>query len=136
VTRVQSAFAGLVVAHVAHATEEYAGRLWETFPPARFVTGLISPDRERNFLIVNAVFVAFGLWCLWGPLRRGLKSGLTIAWIWVVLQLTNCTGHLIWSLRQGGYTPGLATVPVLLVLALNLGHRLTQETAREALAGN
>jgi hypothetical protein len=52
-TRVQPAFDGLILAQTAHSIEEYAGRLWESFPPARFVSGLISSDLERNFLLLN-----------------------------------------------------------------------------------
>jgi len=39
------------VAQAAHSIEEYAGRLWESFPPARLVSGLVSPDLERGFII-------------------------------------------------------------------------------------
>jgi hypothetical protein len=130
----QRAFAALVIAHLAHATEEYAGRLWESFPPARFVTGLISPDLSRNFLIINTVFVGFGLWTLFGPLRRGWPSGVTIAWIWVGLELINCVGHTLWSLFQGGYAPGVATVPLLLLLAIHLGRQLAAGKRSDALA--
>jgi lysylphosphatidylglycerol synthetase-like protein (DUF2156 family) len=77
VNRVQSAFAALVLAQAAHSTEEYAGRLWESFPPVRFVSGLISPDLERNFLMLNICLVAFGLWCLFWPLRREWPSAAT-----------------------------------------------------------
>jgi hypothetical protein len=42
----------------------------------------------------------------------------------VVIEFINGVGHPIWSLRQGGYTPGVATAPLLLVLALALGRQL------------
>jgi hypothetical protein len=33
-------------------------------------------------------------------------------------------GHPLWTLRQGGYTPGVATAPVLLAVALYLANQL------------
>ncbi|MCL4867145.1 MAG: hypothetical protein KJZ47_14720, partial [Gemmatimonadales bacterium] len=34
---VPSTFGALILAQAAHSTEEVAGRLWESFRPARFV---------------------------------------------------------------------------------------------------
>lgn len=51
--RFQAAFGALVMTQAAHSVEEYAGRLWETFPPARFVIGLIFQDLERGFVAIN-----------------------------------------------------------------------------------
>src|SRR5881397_2539472 len=45
-TRSKTTFLALVAAQTAHSAEEYLGRLWDVFPPARFVTGLISEDRR------------------------------------------------------------------------------------------
>lgn len=124
VTRFQAAFGTLVLAQATHSVEEYAGRLWESFPPARLVSGLVSQDLEHGFLILNVSLVAFGLWCLFWPVRRRWPSARSLAWIWVGVEIVNGIGHPLWSLRQGGYTPGVATAPVLLVLAVNLAHQL------------
>jgi hypothetical protein len=104
--------------------EEYAGRLWESFPPARFVSSLVSSDLERGFVVANLALVGFGVWCLLWPVRRGWPSAVALAWAWVVVELVNGIGHPLWALRQGGYAPGVATAPVLLVLALYLASRL------------
>lgn len=45
-SRLQKRFGALVIAQATHSIEEYLGRLWDTFPPARYVTGLVSNDRE------------------------------------------------------------------------------------------
>jgi hypothetical protein len=37
---------------------------------------------------------------------------------WATIEVINGIGHPLWTLRQGGYTPGVITAPVLLVLAL------------------
>jgi hypothetical protein len=108
----------LVLAQVGHSVEEYAGRLWESFPPARFLTGLLSSDRERGFLAINILLAAFGVWCWMGPVRRSRPSARALVGFWVALEIVNGVGHPVWSFAQGGYTPGVATAPVLLALAL------------------
>jgi hypothetical protein len=122
--RVASAFGALILAQAAHSVEEYLGRLWESFPPARLVSAAFSPDLERGFLLANAALLTFGLWCWWWPVRRDWPSARPLAWVWVVIEVVNGVGHPAWALRQGRYVPGLATAPVLLVLALCLASRL------------
>jgi hypothetical protein len=125
--RLQAAFGALVLAQAAHSSEEYVGRLWESFPPTRLVSGLVSQDLERGFLILNLLLVAFGLWCWLWPVRRGWPIAVPLAWGWVVLEAINGIGHPLWSLRQGSYTPGVATAPLLLVLAMNLAVSVSRE---------
>jgi len=123
-TRRRVAFGALVLTQAAHSVEEYVGRLWETFPPARFLTGLVSQDQERGFLLINVALVAFGVWCLVWPIRRDWPTAGLLAWIWVTIEVINGVGHPLWSVRMGGYTPGVATAPVLLIIALYLGRQL------------
>jgi hypothetical protein len=122
--RLQIAFGAVVLGQAAHSVEEYLGRLWESFPPARFLTGLISQDLETGFLVINIGLVAFGLWCLLWPVRHGRPSAIPLAWFWVTIEMINGVGHPLWSLREGGYTPGVATALLLLILALYLAHQL------------
>jgi hypothetical protein len=130
-TRNRLAFGALVLAQAAHSVEEYVGRLWETFPPARFLTGLVSPDQERGFLLINVTLVAFGIWCFLWPIRQEWPAAALLAWIWVAIEAINGVGHPLWSLWMGGYTPGVATAPVLLVIAVYLGRQL-QAVARHS----
>ena len=123
-SRVKAAFSLLIFAQIAHSIEEYVGRLWESFPPARFLTGIFSSDHERAFIVLNIALAVFGLWCLVVPVRRDLASAAGFMWFWVVLETINGVGHPAWSLLQGGYTPGVLTAPVLLVVALYLGFQL------------
>jgi len=127
-SRIDATFGGLVLAQAAHSIEEYLGRLWESFPPARFLTGLFSSDRELAFLVINVALVAFGVWCLVWPVRRRWPSAVGLMWVWVVIETINGVGHPLWSLRQGGYTPGVLTAPILLVVALYLGAQLRKAT--------
>ena len=125
-SRVQVTLGAVVLAQAAHSAEDYVGRLWESFPPARFVSGLVSDNLERGFLLANVLLVAFGLWAWLGPVRRKEPLGELMAWIWVAIEVVNGIGHPLWALQQGTYTPGLATAPLLVVLALFLARQLWQ----------
>lgn len=135
-TRLETTFLALVVTQAAHSVEEYAGHLWIVFPPARFLSGVLSADLERNFVLLNLVLVAFGFWCFFWPLRRRWPSATRVAWLWAGIELFNGLGHLLWSLRQGSYTPGAATAPVLLVLALYLARQLRTRVQPASAAGH
>src|SRR5262245_21527402 len=114
------AFLALVLAQAAHSIEEYRTRLYDVFPPARFVSGLLSADRRVGFIIVNVSLVAFGLWCFFGPIRSARPSARAVAWAWSALEAANGLGHMTWALAAGAYRPGLATAPFLLAIALTL----------------
>ena len=133
-SRLQLTFGALVLAQAAHSVEEYVGRLWESFPPARFLTGLIWQDLEQGFVAINLSVVTFGLWCFIWPVRRESPAAAYLAWIWVAMQVINGVGHPLWSLREGGYTPGVATAPVLLILALYLARQLRDAGRRPSAA--
>jgi len=114
-------FGLLMIVQAAHSIEEYAGRLWESFPPAAFVSGLISSNHEKGFIIFNVALILFGLWCWWWPVRRHWPSSRAIIWGWVAVDVINGIGHPLWSLIQGlRYTPGVATAPLLLLVAMRL----------------
>jgi hypothetical protein len=42
----------------------------------------------------------------------------------VAVEIINGVGHPLWTLRQGSYTAGVATAPVLLVIAVYLAREL------------
>ena len=130
----QSSFLLLVAIQAAHSVEEYIGRLYDVFPPARFVTGLVSQDRERGFVILNTALVTFGLLCFLGPVRRRWPSAVPVAWIWVAIELVNGIGHPLWSLIRLRYTPGVATAPLLLLVALYLSRQLISGRASTSAA--
>jgi hypothetical protein len=109
-----------MLAQAAHSTEECIGRLWESFPPARFAAGLLSSNLERGFLLGNVCLVAFGLWCYCWPVRRRWTVAVPILWGWIVVEAINGVVHPLWSVLQGGYTPGVATSVVLTPLAVYL----------------
>ena len=125
----QHLFLALIGVQSLHSLEEYVFRLWETFPPARFLTGLVSADLERGFIVINVSLVVLGIWCYWWPVRRRWASATPIIWLWIAVELANGIGHPAWSVMQGGYTPGLITSLMLLPLALLLATRLSTERA-------
>jgi hypothetical protein len=128
VPRLDASFIALMGVQAVHSVEEYLGRLYEVFPPARFVSGLVSQDLRRGFIIGNVVLLSLGLWCFLWPIRRRWRSAMTIGWVWVTIELINGVVHPLWSLHEQGYTPGVATAPVLLVVALYLARQLRAET--------
>lgn len=119
----RTAFGLLIAAQALHSIEECLGRLWEVFPPATFVSGLVSANREAGFIVLNIALVAFGLWCFLWPVSRGWASAPTFISIWTVVEILNGLGHPLWSVLQGRYVPGVATAPLLLLLAINLAWR-------------
>ena len=50
------AFLVLVIAQMAHSVEEYHFRLYDVFPPVRFISGLISTDPRTGFIAFNVAF--------------------------------------------------------------------------------
>ena len=117
----QKLFLGLVLAQAAHSVEEYAYRLYDVFPPARFVSGLLSDNLAVGFAIVNAALVLFGVWCYLARVRPNRPSGIGWSWFWTILEGANGAGHLLLAASRGGYFPGAATAPLLLGIAISLG---------------
>lgn len=125
-SRARSVFVLLVAVQAAHSIEEYTFALYEVLPPARFASSLLSSDLAAGFAVLNVGFVAFGLWCYLVPMRRNWPSARAWAWLWVGIELGNGLGHPALALRTGGYFPGVATAPLLLVLASYLAARLVR----------
>lgn len=125
--RVRVRLAWLIAAQAAHSIEECVGRLWESFAPARFVAGLLSEDLQRGFIIANVVIVVFGVWCCLWPVRHQSTGAVSLAWFWVALELINGLVHSLRSLLVLGYTPGLATAPLLIGFAASLAYQLRRD---------
>jgi len=124
--RTKLTFLALVLVQAAHSVEEYLFRLYDVFPPARFVTGLIAADRRAGFIVLNVALFGFGLWCYAFPVRREMPSAMGLMWLWVVIEFINGVGHPLWSLAQRSYTPGVATAPILLFLSVFLGMQISR----------
>jgi len=129
-SRVTAAFGTLVLAQAAHSTEESIWRLWESFPPARFVAGLVFDDLQRGFVFLNVCIVAFGVWCYFCLVRRRWPVATMILWGWIVVETINGITHPVWSVIQGGYTPGVVTSLILAPLAMYLAKQVLASSAR------
>jgi hypothetical protein len=128
----RAVFLALILTQVAHSIEEYFNQLYDVLAPARFVSGLFSSDLRVGFVIFNALLVAFGLGCFFGPVLRGARSAMGLAWLWVVLEFLNGCAHITWAASAGAYRPGLATAPFLLTIALFLSWQLRLSGGRQA----
>ena len=118
--RIRMTFLILVLVQALHSIEEYFGKLWQVFAPARFLTGLVSRNLETGFLIINIGLFVFGLLCWFVIGQKNEKIALGLIWFWVVLETINGIGHIGWTLSAGTYTPGIATAPILPIVALYL----------------
>ena len=124
--RAQRAFALLILAQAAHSIEEYLFRLFDVFPPARWVSGLISANLALGFAIANTALVLFGVWCYLARVRPSHRSAQAYAWFWVCLESANGVVHVILAGLEGGYFPGVGTAPLLIATASYLGVALAR----------
>lgn len=122
--KIRRAFPALVLLQGLHSVEEFTGHLWLVFPPAKFITGLISSDLRTGFLIINSGLFLFGLWCWFFPVRKNDRSAGGFIRFWIIIELINGTGHPLWSLYRGSYEPGLITALLLLITAVYLAFLL------------
>jgi hypothetical protein len=121
-------FLGLIVIQAFHSAEEYLFKLYDVFPPARFLSGLVASNRQVGFAVMNVLLVLFGMWCYLWPVRRKWKIAAALMWVWVVVELFNGLVHPAWSLLQRSYTPGMMTSLLLFPVALSLGRKLLVTT--------
>lgn len=122
----ETGFLLLIISQALHSFEEYYFSLWEVLAPARTISGLFSDDLFRGFAIVNTSIVIFGFWCYFGPVNRSWDTARLFAWFWVLLELANSFGHSYFAIIEGGYFPGLYTMPLLFVFSCIVGRKLVQ----------
>lgn len=122
--RIKITFLTLVLAQGLHSVEEYAGRLWEVYPPAIFLCSLVSKNPETGFLIINIGLFIFGLCCCLLSIGRNHLYAQGLIWFWVVMEIINAIGHTAWALSERHYVPGVATAPILFILSLYLSRQL------------
>jgi Protein of unknown function with HXXEE motif len=123
--RSQLLFLSLVVGQVLHAIEEYVTGLYESFAPARFVSGLVSDDLETGFIIVNVLVIIAGVWCYFAFVRKAGRAGVVAAWAWTAVELANGIAHLGIAMSIGGYFSGALTAVILVAVAACLAVNLS-----------
>ncbi len=108
-----------------HSIEEYIGKLWDVYPPATYICGLVSNNLENGFIIINiSLFIVLML--IWLATFSKNFSAKPLLWLWTILELINGAGHSVWAIMERSYVPGLATAPVLFILALIMVKLLTK----------
>ena len=125
--KVRFTFLLIALVQGLHSIEEAAGKLWEVYPPATYLSGLVSRNLKTGFIIINVSLFAV-LMLTWFATFSKTISIKGWLWLWAVLEMINGAGHTIWAIIEGGYVPGLATAPVLMILALLLARLLLKET--------
>jgi len=125
--KIKIAFLLLVLVQALHSIEEYFGKLWEVYAPAKFITGLVSSDHEKGFIIINIALFIVGLLILFA-LVRNYSFAVVPVWILTVMEIINSVGHSIWAIMERDYVPGVATAPVLFILAVYLVRQLIKTT--------
>ena len=111
-----------------HSIEEVFGKLWDIYPPATYLSGLVSPDLKTGFIIINVTLFAV-LMLTWLSSFSKSFSVRGLLWFWTVMETINGIGHSIWAIIEGSYVPGLATAPILLFLAFRLARILLKTPA-------
>ena len=122
--RTRTAFLALVLVQAAHSSEEYVFALYDVFAPARFASELVSSDPALGFAVLNAAIISFGAWCYLARVRPGHASAAGWIWPWVLVSLGNGVVHSTMAVVRGSYFPGLATAPILFVLAAFIATQL------------
>jgi hypothetical protein len=130
-SRVRLAFLLLILLQAAHSVEEYVYRLYDVFPPARFVSRLFSEDPAAGFVIANVLIVTFGLWCYVARVRANYSSAHQWLWPWVVVEAVNGVVHLTLAVLRSGYFPGAVTAPLLAGVSFYLAVRLSRSAGRK-----
>ena len=126
--RTRVAFALLLAAQAAHSVEEYVAKLYDVFPPARFVSSLFSDDPRAGFVIANVLLIAVGVWCRAIPIGRGWPSAVALSWFWAALEIVNGIVRSILAAARLAYFPGVLTAPLLIASGAWLSMSLVART--------
>ena len=115
--RSRAAFLALILVQAAHSVEEHLFRLYDVLGPARYISEFTGFDRATVFAFGNTALVLFGLWCYFARVLPGHRSARAFAWFWALLEIANALNHIALATFLGGYSPGVATAPLLLATA-------------------
>ena len=121
--KIKLAFLLLVLIQALHSIEEYIGRLWEVYAPAKFITGLVSNDHEIGFVMINICLFLFGIF-VWFAAIRNYSFAIVPVWFLTIMEIINSIGHSVWAVMEKDYVPGVATAPIIFILAIYLVREL------------
>ena len=119
-------FLFIVIVQGLHSVEEYFGKLWDVYPPATFVCGLVSSNLKTGFVIINiSLFVVLLL--IWLATFSKIYPVKGLLWFWSIMELINGIGHSTWAITEGSYVAGLVTAPILIFLSISLMRLLIKQ---------
>lgn len=116
-------YPGLVFAEFLHGFEDYVNGFYQSFP-----LYTISPELFVTMTLALLLLLA----ALIPSVAHGRRWALQVAKFWAIVEILNGTGHLMISLFEGGYYPGMWTAPLLLVFGAALGRSLGAPEMAEA----
>lgn len=102
--RIKIAFLLLILIQALHSVEEYIGRLWENYPPAQFLTTLVSDNHERGFIIINVCLFIFGM-LVWLAAVQNYAFALVPISFLTIMEIINSVGHSVWAVMEKNYVP-------------------------------
>jgi hypothetical protein len=79
---------------------------------------------EQRFVAFNLLWFAVFILAALGIYRRMAAAYLIVIFFALVAGIGNGIGHILLSLAEGGYFPGLGTSPLLLMVGIMLLRRL------------
>src|SRR5215813_8790004 len=102
-------FLVLIVLQGLHSAEEFIFKLYDAFPPMRFLYAGVPRLAQSAFIIFNSLLITAGLVCFYRWVRPGGRAGRTVVWVWTGVEMFNATARCIWAVMARGYVPGLVT---------------------------
>src|SRR5260370_35881386 len=114
-SNIRATFLLLVILQASHSVEEFIFRLYERFPPMRFLYQNAPHLAKPAFAISNALLVLIGAVCLYywvQPARRGARL---VVWIWIIIESLNVIAHLVWPALIVGLDTALVTTGFVFV---------------------
>lgn len=142
---IRLAFLVLVVCQLLHSLEEYSAHLYDRLESVRYVSGLVSYDLHVGLAIIDLSLIALAAPSYLLICSSARRAASVVAWVWVVVELVNATGHVVLAVAEssyffgdifvvaaGSYFPGVLTAPLLLAVASILAVLLRRDVHRRA----
>src|SRR5215472_2725178 len=120
----------LGLAQAAHSIEEMIAKLYDFMWIATERLGLPRMGMTATtFAVVNMTIIAFLLGV--APFVAARRPwALAIAWVAAVIEVLNGSGHLAGTVVFGGYVPGAATAPLLIIAGIALLSALHRDSEK------
>ena len=135
---IQATFLLLIILQAIHSTEEFIFRLYERFPPMRFLYQNAPYLAKPAFVFFNALLVLMGIVCFYYWVQPAREGARVVVWLWIIIESLNVVAHLVWAVLVGGYNPGLVSavlfVPVMIYLCY-LMRRISSSGVAEQIVG-